>query len=367
MAEVVLAEQTYQFVLLVDNIYVADIAVGALTLTEGETYDVSWDGTSYTCVARSFSLDSITGIGIGNFGIVGDTNTGEPFLIGVSISDSESACYTLDAADHTFGITKGSATTPKIILKDWDGTDVVYEGIQTVTLPTEDGGTVQFSSPETVENAITQAIADVTAEDITVASADVNFAEGEMVISAPDGKMVQNVTVKSPANLLPENIAEGIDIAGVVGTLASGGGGLPNVLVKTVDIPATSGMKDIASIEELASIGFSTSKNCLVMANRICNDPLTLSNIRIVFHTWSANYAKNIGDIARTETDSCYYYNGKGYRASTSSDSDPFAGNVSSAIYYSSAFGTLAFSNSITSTSIHNMVGKYLVVVICFD
>lgn len=252
----------------------------------------------------------------------------------------------------------------KIILKDWDGTDKVYEGIQTVTLPTEDGGTVQFSSPETVQNAITQAIADATLEDVPI---EVDFSAGNQTISAPDGLLVKTAILQKPETLLPENIAEGINIAGVVGTLAGGGGGLSNVLVKTVDIPATSGMKDIATAEELASIGFSTSKNCLVMANRICNDPLTLSNIRIVFHTWSANYAKNIGDMDRTDTYSCYYYNGKGYRAATSSDSDPFAGTVSSSIYYSSAFGTLAFSNSITSTSIHNMVGKYLVVVICFD
>lgn len=51
------------------------------------------------------------------------------------------------------------------------------------------------------------------------------LANGNMVVTAPSGKAFKQVTVNKPATLVPENIAEGVNIAGVIGTYSGGGGG----------------------------------------------------------------------------------------------------------------------------------------------
>ncbi len=59
-----------------------------------------------------------------------------------------------------------------------------------------------------------------------------DLSGGDQVVtpSSPD-KALSQVTIQKPDTLVPGNIAEGVDIAGVVGTLASGGGGtLPSGL-----------------------------------------------------------------------------------------------------------------------------------------
>ena len=52
-----------------------------------------------------------------------------------------------------------------------------------------------------------------------------NLANGNQTVLPTAGKVLSSVTIEKPATLLPENIAEGVDIAGIIGTLASGGGG----------------------------------------------------------------------------------------------------------------------------------------------
>ena len=52
----------------------------------------------------------------------------------------------------------------------------------------------------------------------------VDFSEGNQNIYAPDGTAVKSAVIQKPTNLVAENIAEGVDIAGIVGTLAVGGG-----------------------------------------------------------------------------------------------------------------------------------------------
>jgi len=53
-----------------------------------------------------------------------------------------------------------------------------------------------------------------------------DFSAGDQSLSAQDGYAVKSATIKKPDNLKAENIKSGVDIAGVVGTLESGGGGV---------------------------------------------------------------------------------------------------------------------------------------------
>lgn len=52
-----------------------------------------------------------------------------------------------------------------------------------------------------------------------------DFSAGDQSLAAPDGQAVKTATIKKPTTLVPQNIANGVNIAGVVGTLESGGGG----------------------------------------------------------------------------------------------------------------------------------------------
>lgn len=52
-----------------------------------------------------------------------------------------------------------------------------------------------------------------------------NMADGDMVITPTGEKLFSSVTVKKPDSLIPENIAAGVEIAGVIGTHVGGGSG----------------------------------------------------------------------------------------------------------------------------------------------
>lgn len=93
-------------------------------------------------------------------------------------------------------------------LKDWDGEDVVYSGIETISVETDTGDIEVFTKGE-------------VGEDIT---ADADFSAGDMVLSHDDGKFLRMATVRKPENLVPENILKDVEIAGIIGTSAGGGG-----------------------------------------------------------------------------------------------------------------------------------------------
>lgn len=54
---------------------------------------------------------------------------------------------------------------------------------------------------------------------------NLDFSSGDMEVTPAEGKVFEKVSIPTPANLIPENIAEGVDITGIIGTLVAGGGG----------------------------------------------------------------------------------------------------------------------------------------------
>lgn len=68
-------------------------------------------------------------------------------------------------------------------------------------------------------------IAGISGSDITlIDNVEVapNFANGDYLLVAQEGYAVKGATILKPATLIPENIANGVEIAGVVGTLETG-------------------------------------------------------------------------------------------------------------------------------------------------
>ncbi len=52
-----------------------------------------------------------------------------------------------------------------------------------------------------------------------------DFSNGDQSFSAPDEMAVKSAIIQKPETLIPENIAEGVDIAGILGTLVAGSSG----------------------------------------------------------------------------------------------------------------------------------------------
>ena len=143
-------------------------------VVEGATYEVVWDGTSYPCTAWKLETvideEPVVFIGIGNTAVTGVQST-EPFIIGTV--NGEMRVISLDAAtSHIVSVT------------------------------------LDLSQDEVLEDV-----------PITL-----DFSEGNQTINAGDGYVVKTAIIQKPETLIPENIAEGVDIAGVIGTLAAGGG-----------------------------------------------------------------------------------------------------------------------------------------------
>lgn len=172
-------------------------------LIEGETYRIVWDGVAYDCVAKYVESGGIVGTGIGNFGVAGlGDDTGEPFLLGVFADGSNTACYaTEEAASHSIILYRLLSDGDGIILKNYSGEDVAYNNVDAVLFNTEDGGTQEFTRGTLITGLATS----------------VNFANGNQVISTPAGTLAKSATLIKPATLLPENIRNGITIAGIEG------------------------------------------------------------------------------------------------------------------------------------------------------
>lgn len=87
MAELIFSGEALAFSAAEDwgGRYVHEInaADKVFSLIEGNTYTVNWDGEQHVCVGKQLSMNGITGVGIGNYGLVGaGDDTGEPFVIG---------------------------------------------------------------------------------------------------------------------------------------------------------------------------------------------------------------------------------------------------------------------------------------------
>lgn len=116
-----------------------------------------------------------------------------------------------------------------------------------VILPSEDGKVISKAivakpdalAPENIRFGVNLAgiegkYTGAEAEEVAV---DLDFSEGDMVIAPEEDKVFSTVKIPKPDTLIPENIAEGVDIAGIVGALTGGGKvAMGNFVSSTTDI-----------------------------------------------------------------------------------------------------------------------------------
>lgn len=95
----------------------------------------------------------------------------------------------------------------------------------TVEVTPDDGYDGLSKATVNVDVEIPEAVAKQVTQD------ELNFAGGAIALTPDSGKVFSGVSIPVPDNLEAGNIAEGVNIAGIVGTLAAGSGGGGNVKI----------------------------------------------------------------------------------------------------------------------------------------
>lgn len=184
--ETLFAEQTVEFFDLTEDgmpgVWATDEFELSALFAVGDTVTVKIDDAEYTCTA--YEAEGVTLVG--NVAIAGTgEDTGEPFVIGAREYNSDIVGVvetTLSGDSHVLAISKASGGGSSL---------------------------VPFTYGELVEDA----------------QISLDFSGGNQQISVPDGSLVKAATILKPDTLVPENIKQGVDIAGITGTHEGGGGG----------------------------------------------------------------------------------------------------------------------------------------------
>lgn len=269
----ILEEQTVVYDVEEDNCLIPY----AEPLITGETYIAVWNDIAYECVATDFSpYEGVVFTAIGNLSDLGAGGNGIPFTVMYANSEQTGgvAMYSVIFLDGSTAASLAiyeAATDEEpeepeeeehIVLKDRNGNDILFQGINMIKLPTTGGGTKTFAACDDVEKTVDpdfsggdfvvlpdtgtllskvtvekpealspenirkgKEIAGVTGDfigDTEEVTVELALADGDQTVSpSADGKVISGVTIKKPETLTPANIAKGVEVAGVVGELAA--------------------------------------------------------------------------------------------------------------------------------------------------
>lgn len=228
---VILAEQTLEGFVMDETygFYAVGVNPPPFTVTVGETYRVVWDGIEYEVTAQDASAllqeEALLLGNVSGYGLVGND---EPFIIGwnsvgvsyFALTDTEEGCT------HTVAIYQVLESL-EVTLKDHSGSDIAYPVESGIKLYKPDGTTKIFVDADSVPEEVETSVA-------------LDFSGGDMEVIPEEGKVFSKVAIPTPANLVAENIAEGVDIAGIIGTLAASASGGGNVNVTFTKLTTTS-------------------------------------------------------------------------------------------------------------------------------
>lgn len=101
---------------------------------------------------------------------------------------------------------------PDVKIKGWSGTEFAYQDVPKIWL---DAAQSTEEAPVLVPYTYGEAVSKTVAPD---------FSGGDMALDIPDGELVKELTITKPETLIPENVAAGVTIAGVLGAFSGGGG-----------------------------------------------------------------------------------------------------------------------------------------------
>lgn len=252
---VILEEQTLEFSYHSGYGAYWAMVVSSPFFTEGQEYIIVWDGTEYTRTAFGFTnpLDSTVCVAAGNTLVTGGENNGDPFAIVCDMTNNYIHYFSLETtASHSIAVFQTEPETEKngIILKDRAGNDIVYQDKYSIFIPDTSGGLTEFFTGKKVEKTI-----------------DPDFSEGNMEIAAEAGTFLEKVTVNKPEALLPENIREGENVAGITGTLPA-----YEITDKTVALDFSGGDMNITPEDGKAFGNVNIPRPAMLIPNNIVKD-----------------------------------------------------------------------------------------------
>lgn len=249
----------------------------------GVEYSVYWDGNSYSCIGFTSAAIPDNHL-LGNPLPAGGADNGIPFLMSAISDGSGMSIMTFDQGDtHEVGIWKveedSEPPAADVKIKGYSGSYLNYEKVPKVWLAapesTEDNPVlVPFTYGEALDNV--EITPDFSAGDqkitlpegymarsakvkkpATLTPANIkageqiagiigeyegevpeteektvvaDFSGGDMILEPTEGKYLSKATVTKPDTLIPENIADGVNIAGIIGSLVAGSGGGKNIV-----------------------------------------------------------------------------------------------------------------------------------------
>lgn len=285
--EIILTEQEVVCNQMPDTTLIGIELVDSPLFIEGEEYTVVIDSVSFPTMGgvltQTSGDDTATFYYIGNpfmLELPDVEDTGEHFVAVTMVMGEMSMSQMVwddpsGQLTHTVGIYKGAAQVgTSIVLKDRNGNDVTYEGIETITFDKPNNeGTATFTlgveqkglevelnlkdgdqtvkadsghllksliikKPESLKSSNIRKGENVCGEDgefigdteeVTVGESDgaipLDFTGGDQeIFPSADGKVLSKVIIEKPAGLKPENIAKDVVIGGYVGTHEGGSG-----------------------------------------------------------------------------------------------------------------------------------------------
>ena len=196
--------------------YLATIVNPSFSLISGRTYTVVWDNPDAPYTVTAFDM-TVPGLGtfvvIGNGSILGYPGNNEPFAIAVNSELAHFLAFTDSASSHAvcIGLNDIEVEGPGIILLDHSAEPTNHGFPERLRVDTTEGGTTEY-------------VHEVLVPEVEAVTVEPDFSGGDMVVVPGEGKAFGAVTIPAPDTLIPENIAEGVNIAGIVGALAAGGG-----------------------------------------------------------------------------------------------------------------------------------------------
>lgn len=213
MAEILLLEETtFGSVTNPPYGYSRIVSPATFVLEIGAEYRVVFDGTEYSSIGVDASPLGTGAVGIGNGAAFGLAGSGEPFCVG-TFSGAMIVLCLLDTepTQHSIAIYKKEEAASGLVTENYDGTQNVFYGVETVSLENTEGEIETFVHESLVAEPVE-------------ATVDVDWSGGDMVVTPDEGKVFSSVNIPAPENLIPQNIAEGVNIAGIIGAMVAGGG-----------------------------------------------------------------------------------------------------------------------------------------------
>ena len=265
------------------NYYYGTSSSWYVDILENSVWRVTWNGTPYTCTA-TFTDPDIDNYALGDPGIVGGTSSGnnEPFYIArmwgsvLVVFAAQSGTYSVKlekqvsggggadcptftinydddsgdvlsaSCDKTYAecisylTTSNDSVTLSALIdsKFYTDGEVTFENITGATghLPSQTGGNINYSVPDTSDGMITARIISFSNNGtITVTEDPVDrrtsndLTASTLTVTAPAGYYASDATkTLTDSNLSASNIKKDVSIFNVTGTYEGGGGGGSN-------------------------------------------------------------------------------------------------------------------------------------------